>query len=324
MVAVGGNSLIVDAMHQSVSDQFEAVAATIGGVVDLIADGWTVAITHGNGPQVGFTLRRSELAMSELPAVPLDYADANSQGTIGYMFQRALGNVFRRRGIDRNVLTVVTQVLVDGSDPAMARPTKPIGAFMSEEAAREVAERDGWTVREDAGRGWRRVVSSPEPLAIVEIEPIKTLIADANVVVCCGGGGIPVARDAEGNLRGVRAVIDKDLTAALLARELSAELFIISTGVDRVALGYGTPHQRWLDQVTAPELDAHHAAGEFAEGSMEPKVRAVLEFIADGGPRAIITDPAHIAEAVAGLAGTRVESGVSHVHEVGAPGRALP
>lgn len=306
VVAVGGNSLIADAMHESIPDQFEAVAATIGGVVDLIADGWTVAITHGNGPQVGFALRRSELSMPEIPPMPLDYADANTQGVIGYMFQRALGNLFRRRGIDRSVLTVVTQVLVDADDPAMQHATKPIGSFMSDEQARMVAERDGWAIREDAGRGWRRVVASPLPRRIIELDPIRSLIEGGCVVVCCGGGGIPVVRDADGNLCGVRAVIDKDLTATLLACELSAELLIISTGVERVATGYGTPEQRWIDEIDARTLRAHHAAGEFAEGSMEPKIRAVLEFLDSGGNRAIITDPAHISAAVAGMAGTRV------------------
>lgn len=305
VVAVGGNSLIVDAMHESIPDQFKAVAATIGGVVDLIADGWTVAITHGNGPQVGFALRRSELSMPEVPPMPLDYADANTQGVIGYMFQRALGNVFKRRGIDRDVLTVVTQVIVDADDPAMKNPTKPIGSFMSEDEARATAERDGWAIREDAGRGWRRVVPSPPPKRIVELDPISALIADGVVVVCCGGGGIPVTLDENGDLCGVRAVIDKDLTASMLARELGAELLIISTAVERVALGYGSPEEHWIDEISAEELAAHHRAGEFAPGSMEPKIRAVLEFVEYGG-RAIITDPGHIAEAVAGRAGTRV------------------
>lgn len=305
VVAVGGNSLITDALHESIPDQFEAVAATIGGVVDLIADGWTVAITHGNGPQVGFALRRSELSMPEVPPMPMDYADANTQGVIGYMFQRALGNIFHRRDIHRDVLTVVTQVLVDADDPAMNKPSKPIGSFMTEEEARQT-ERDGWQVMEDAGRGWRRVVPSPVPQEIIEIGPIRSLVHGGCVVVCCGGGGIPVVRDTHGDLSGVRAVIDKDVTAAMLARELSADLFVISTAVDRVAVDYKKPSQRWLDNVTAEELRAYHASGQFAAGSMEPKVRAVLEYVENGGSTAIITDPAHIALAVTGKAGTRV------------------
>lgn len=306
VVAVGGNSLIADAMRQSMPDQYEAVVKSIECVADMVEAGWSVAIVHGNGPQVGYALRRNELSMHEVPPMPMDYADADTQGVIGYMFQRAIGNEFARRGLQRSAVTVVTQVEVDAEDPAMERPTKPIGAFMSEREAAEVAERDGWNVREDAGRGWRRLVASPRPLRIVELAPIRALIDGGFVVVCCGGGGIPVVSDGDGGLLGVRAVIDKDLTAAMLACELGAELLAISTGVERVSTGYGTPQERWLDTVTAAELRALHVSGEFPEGSMGPKVDAVLHFLDGCGQRAVITDPDHLVLALEGRAGTTI------------------
>lgn len=308
VVAIGGNSLIADAMRQSIPDQFEAVVASVACVADLVEDGWAVALTHGNGPQVGFALRRSELAMAEVPPMPMDYADADTQGVIGYMLQRALGNELARRGLDRRVLTVVTQVEVDPDDPAMSQPSKPIGSFMTAEEAREVSGRDGWAVREDAGRGWRRMVASPRPRRIVEMSAVSALVDKGFVVVCCGGGGIPVVRDKDGDLCGVRAVIDKDLTGSLLARELDAELFAISTTVDRIAIGFGTPQQHWLGRVDTAELREHLQAGEFAAGSMRPKVEAVLEFLDAGGARAVVTDPPHLAAAVRGEAGTTIVS----------------
>lgn len=306
VVAVGGNSLIVDAMRQSIPDQFEAVVSSIECVADLIADGWSVAITHGNGPQVGFALRRSELSMAEIPPMPMDYADADTQGVIGYMFQRALGNEFARRGLEREPVTVVTQVEVDADDAAMSTPSKPIGSFMTAEEAEAIATRDGWAVREDAGRGWRRLVPSPRPRRILEISAISTLIAEQFVVICCGGGGIPVVRSDDGTHLGVRAVIDKDLTASLLARELGADLFAISTAVDRIAVGFGTPEERWLDRVDAATLKRHLDDDEFPEGSMRPKVEAVLEYLSAGGTRAIVTSPRHLTAAVKGHAGTEI------------------
>lgn len=308
VVAIGGNSLIADAMRQSVPDQFEAVVASVACIADLVEDGWAVALTHGNGPQVGFALRRSELAMPEVPPMPMDHADADTQGVIGYMLQRALGNELARRGLDRRVLTVVTQVEVDAGDPAMSEPSKPIGWFMSAEEARAISARDGWPVGEDAGRGWRRLVASPRPRCIVEMPAISALVDAGFVVVCCGGGGIPVVRDERGDLSGARAVIDKDLTASLLARELGADLLAISTSVDRVAVGFRTPGERWLGKVTVAELRGYLEAGEFAAGSMRPKVEAVLEYLDAGGKRALVTDPSHLAASVAGRAGTIVKA----------------
>jgi len=221
------------------------------------------------------------------------------------MFQRAMGNELRRRGTPSRAVTVLTQVVVSVDDPAMAHPSKPVGSFVTQEAAEEIRERDGWSIAEDAGRGWRRVVPSPHPREIVEIEAIRTLVAAGHVVVACGGGGIPVVRAGD-ELCGTWAVIDKDLTASLLARELKADLLVILTGVDRVATGFGTPGQAWLDCINAADLRALHDAGEFPAGSMEPKVRAVLEFVDAGGARAIITDKDHLVDAVAGHAGTTI------------------
>ncbi|HSK47212.1 MAG TPA: carbamate kinase [Coriobacteriia bacterium] len=305
VIAVGGNALIMDPEHQSAADQFRSVEGSMQGVVDLICDGWTVVLTHGNGPQVGLVLRRSELSAPEIPPLPMDYADADTQGMLGYMFQRAMGNELRRRGTPSRAVTVLTQVVVSVDDPAMVHPSKPVGSFLTQEQAEEIHARDGWSIAEDAGRGWRRVVPSPYPREIVEIEAIKTLVAAGHVVVACGGGGIPVVREGDA-LCGTWAVIDKDLTASLLARELKADLLAILTGVDRVATGFGTPAQEWLDTVSAADLRAAHDVGEFPAGSMEPKVRAVLEFLDAGGPRAIITDKDHLVEAVAGRAGTTI------------------
>ena len=306
VVAVGGNALIADPNRPAIPDQAAAVEASIGGLIDMVAQGWTVVLTHGNGPQVGHAMRRSELSAPEVPPMPMDYADADTQGVIGYMFQRALGNALRRRGIPRPVVTVVTQVVVDAHEPAMTRPTKPIGAFLTDEQARR-AKDDGWTVIDEPGRGKRRVVPSPEPREIVELPAIRTLVSEDYLVIACGGGGIPVVREESGDLSGIRAVIDKDLTASRLACELGAELLVISTAVERVAMGFGTPEQCWLDRVTASELSAAHQAGEFAPGSMEPKIRASLRFLKRGGRRVVITDPEHITEGVAGRAGTQIE-----------------
>jgi carbamate kinase len=269
-------------------------------IAEMIAQGWRVVITHGNGPQVGFILRRSELSLHELHPVPLDAADADTQGAIGYMFQKALYNEFRRRGMRQLAVTVVTQVLVDRNDPAFQNPTKPIGSWMDEETARRRAAEQGWVVREDAGRGWRRVVPSPRPRRIIELPAIRALLEDGFVVIAVGGGGIPVVEDETGDLVGVEAVIDKDLASALLAIELRADLFLISTAVEKVALDYGKPTQRWLDRLTASEARRHLAEGQFPPGSMGPKIEAILQYLDHGGKAALITDPPHIPAALRG------------------------
>lgn len=307
VVAIGGNSLITDAAHQSVEDQYLAAAETDHHIAALVADGWDVAITHGNGPQIGFILRRSDLARHELHEVPLDVCGADTQGAIGYLLQQNLINDLRSRGIDKGVVTVVTQVEVDRNDPAFSKPSKPIGSFMSAEDAEQRRVNEGWDVIEDAGRGWRRVVASPRPMRIVEIDAIRSLIEAGFIVVGVGGGGIPVVADEKGNLTGIAAVIDKDSASAILAAEIDADLFLISTSVDQVALDFGTPDQRWIDRMTLAEAKAYLAEGHhFAPGSMAPKIQAVVAFLEAGGREALITSPANIARALAGETGTRI------------------
>ena len=306
VVAVGGNSLIVDPAHESIPDQSAAAAATAHHIADMIAAGWNVVVTHGSGPQVGFILRRSEIALGEVPPVPMDYAAADLQGAIGYMFQRALRNEFKRRGLSRSAIAVVTQVLVDRNDPAFAEPAKPIGSYMDEQTARRRAAELGWIVREDAGRGWRRVVPSPLPQGIVEIDEIEHLVTAGYVVIACGGGGIPVFQGEDGDLHGVEAVIDKDLASSMLARELNADLLVISTSVARVAINFGRPDQRWLERLTRSEAAAYLAEGHFAEGSMAPKVRAIIAYLDRAGRRGLITDPASLGRALDGPAGTLI------------------
>jgi len=310
VVAIGGNSLIKDRMHQTVRDQYIAAGETCWHIAGMIRDGGDVAITHGNGPQVGFILRRSELAASELHEVPLDAAGADTQGALGYALQQNLYNDFARLGMQKQAVTVVTQTEVAADDPAFRTPSKPIGSYMDEATAARRRAEEGWDVMEDAGRGWRRVVASPQPIRIVEEHAIRTLLADGFVTICVGGGGIPVVADADGNLSGVAAVIDKDLASALLARRLKAELLIISTAVEKVALSWDTPEQRWVDSLTVSEAKGYLDAGtHFAKGSMAPKVTAAVQFVEDTGGTAIITDPDNVERAVNGETGTRVVPG---------------
>ena len=275
-------------------------------IAEMISAGWEVVITHGNGPQVGYLLRRSELSRHELHEIPLDYCGADTQGATGYMFSKALRNELALRGIDKQVAAIVTQTVVDRSDPAFENPTKPVGSFMDERTARERAEREGWTVVEDAGRGWRRVVPSPAPVRIVEAPVIEALLREGVVVVGAGGGGIPVVEDERGLLSGVAAVIDKDHSSALLANTIGADLFLISTAVERVALNFGKPDERPLSKVTLEEARRYREEGHFAKGSMEPKVSAAIGFLERGGREAIITSPENIPRALAGEAGTHI------------------
>ena len=304
VVAVGGNALIKDKNHQTVPDQFDAAAETMGHIATMIEEGWDVVVTHGNGPQVGFILRRSEIASHELHEVPLDYCGADTQGSIGYMFQQALHNIFLERGINKVPATIVTQTIVDPKDPAFQHPTKPIGSFMDEAQAKVKMEKEGWTMVEDAGRGWRRVVASPIPQTIVEAPAIRTLIDNGFVVVAVGGGGIPVMQKESGELVGVEAVIDKDFGSAILASMLDADLFLISTAVEKVAINFNKPDQKWLDSMTIEEAKQYLAEGQFAKGSMLPKIEAILKYFAKGGKKALITDPEHIKEALDGKTGT--------------------
>ncbi len=304
VVAVGGNSLIKDENHRTVPDQYEAACESMHHIADMIQNGWDVVITHGNGPQVGFILRRSELARRELHEVPLDACGADTQGAIGYMFQKALHNEFKRRGIQKQAVTVVTQVLVDKDDPAFQNPTKPIGSFMDEAAAVHKRDREGWKVVEDAGRGWRRVVPSPRPKAIVEKAAIEHLIRSGFTVIAVGGGGIPVYADGSGDLIGLEAVIDKDYASSLLANSIQTDLFLISTAVEKVALNYGKPDVRWLDRMTLDEAKRYLAEGHFAKGSMAPKIQAITWFLERGGQQALVTNPESIGRALRGETGT--------------------
>ncbi len=307
VVAIGGNSLIKDSHHQTVEDQYQAAKETTQHIADMIEAGWEVAIGHGNGPQVGFILRRSEIAhkVEGLHEVPLDVCGADSQGAIGYALQQNLQNEFQRRGLPKAVATVVTQVRVDPDDPAFQRPTKPIGGFMSEAEARQREKDLGWKVVEDAGRGWRRVVASPIPKEVVEYPAVKTMIEAGVVVVTVGGGGIPVVRDAQGRLAGTAAVIDKDYASSLLAREMKADLLLISTAVEKVALNYGRPEQRWVDQLSLAQAKQYLAeGGHFAKGSMAPKIQAIIWFLEAGGRQALITNPENIGRALRGETGT--------------------
>ncbi len=304
VVAIGGNSLIKDPQHETVPDQYQAAHETTEHILSMIKDGWNVVVTHGNGPQVGFILRRSELAAHELHEVPLDVCGADSQGAIGYALQQNLQNAFRRAGLDRPVATVVCQTEVAADDPAFTHPSKPIGSFMDEEQA-ERRRQQGWDLIEDAHRGYRRVVASPLPLRIVELPVIRPLVDSGIVVITVGGGGIPVVRDPSGDLHGVAAVIDKDLASALLANSLGADLLLISTAVEQVALSFGTPQQRWLDRLTLSEAKRYLAGGgHFGSGSMAPKIQAVVNYLEHGGRKALITSPDHIEGALAGRTGT--------------------
>lgn len=304
VVAVGGNALIRDKDHESIPDQSREAAITTHHIADMIAAGWNVVITHGTGPQVGFILRRSELALEEIPPVPMDYADADLQGGIGYMFLKALYNEFRKQKIDRKAVAIITQTLVDRNDPAFADPSKPIGSHMNEETAQRLARRQGWIVKDDAGRGWRRVVPSPQPKTIVELAAINLLARAGFVVIACGGGGIPVVQDEEGNLIGVEAVIDKDLASSLLARGIGADLLLVSTGVEKVAINFNKPDRRWLDRMTVSDAKKYYADNQFDRGSMGPKIQAVIEFIEGGGQTGLITNPENIGRALAGETGT--------------------
>jgi carbamate kinase len=309
VVAIGGNSLIKDADHRGVEDQYAAAKETTLHIAEMIEAGWEVAIGHGNGPQVGFILRRSEIAarVEGMHEVPLDVCGADSQGAIGYALQQSLQNWLFKRGIRKDVATVVTQVLVDRSDPAFQKPTKPIGGFMDEEEARRREATMGWSVVEDAGRGWRRVVASPMPKEVVELDTVKALINAGVVVITVGGGGIPVIDRGDGEYVGTAAVIDKDYASSLLAQSIGANLFVISTAVEKVALDYGTPEQRWLDRMTLSEAKRYLAEGtHFAKGSMAPKIQAVIWYLEAGGRRAIITTPENIARALRGETGTEI------------------
>ena len=310
VVAIGGNSLIKDKKHRTIEDQYDAARETADHIADMIEEGWDVVIGHGNGPQVGFILRRSEIAhkVEGMHEIPLDVCGADTQGAIGYALQQNLQNELHLRGIQKPVSTVVTQVLVDRNDPAFESPSKPIGGFMDQdEAQRRTTEMD-WTVVEDAGRGWRRVVASPLPQEVVEFESIKSLVDAGVIVIAVGGGGIPVVDVGNRQYRGIAAVIDKDFASGLLAKLLKADLFLISTAVEKVAINFGKPNQEWVDRMSLQEVKGYLAEGtHFAKGSMEPKMKSIVWFLEAGGKQVIVTNPENIGRALKGETGTIIE-----------------
>lgn len=310
VVAIGGNSLIKDKQHQTVEDQYDAAKETAQHIAEMIEAGWDVAIGHGNGPQVGFILRRSEIAhkVEGMHELSLDVCGADSQGAIGYSLQQNLQNELQRRQVDKPVATVVTQVLVNKDDPAFQSPSKPIGSFMEQDEADRRAEDLGWKMVEDAGRGWRRVVASPLPVEVVEFPAIKALVDAGVVVIAVGGGGIPVIDTGDRQFKGTAAVIDKDFASSLLAQLLDADLLLISTAVEKVALNFGKPNQEWVSHMTLAEVKQYLEEGtHFAKGSMEPKMKAIVWFLESGGKQAIVTDPENIGRALKGETGTLIE-----------------
>jgi carbamate kinase len=306
VIAVGGNSLIIDEAHQTVPDQYRAAVETMKHIAGMIERGFEVIITHGNGPQVGYVLLRSDYAREIMHPVPLDSCIADTQGAIGYNFQMAFGNELGKRGIEKSVATIVTQVVVDKNDPAFKKPTKPIGPFYSIEEARKREASEGWHVMEDAGRGWRRVLPSPVPMEIVEIDVIRKLIDNGVVVIAVGGGGIPVIRDEKGKYQGVSAVIDKDHASALLASKLNVDLFVISTSVEKVFLNFGQANEMPLDKITVEQAKRYIREGHFKPGSMLPKIEAVISYLENGGKEALITTHNHLEDALDGKTGTRI------------------
>lgn len=305
LVAIGGNSLLQSLGHASVSEERERAASTARAIAGLVAEGWTVLVTHGNGPQVGAELVRSERGAAEVYPLPLNVCVANTQGEIGYLLQQALREALAARSLTVPVATVLTQVVVSPDDPAFTRPTKPIGPYYSAEEAEVRRERYGWTLVEVPGRGFRRVVPSPEPLEVIEEDVIATLLRAGTLVIALGGGGIPVVREGD-RLVGVEAVVDKDRASALLAGRLGVDVFVISTDVDRVYLDYGRPTQRPLGLVTMDELERYRREAHFPPGSMGPKIDAALRFLRDGGREVIITTPDRLAHAVRGRGGTHI------------------
>ena len=306
VIAIGGNSLITDPEHMSVVDQYRAAGETASNIAPIVAAGNRVVVTHGNGPQVGFILMRSELTRDVLHQVPLANCVADTQGSIGMQIAQSLQNAFRRLGSEQQVVAIVTQVLVDPDDPSFVNPIKPIGPFMSEAEARQRADKDGWAIAEDAHRGWRRIVPSPTPLEIVEMPVIRALVDIGTIVVAAGGGGIPVIRKPDGSLRPRPAVIDKDTASSLLARELQANVLVFSTDVDKVSLHLGTPEQTEIDRMSVAECRRYLDEGHFGAGSMRPKIEAAIAFLEAGGDRVIITQPHHLEAAMRGERGTHI------------------
>ena len=306
VIAIGGNSLIKDRTRQTVEDQYDCIVETAEHIVKLIEKNINVVITHGNGPQVGFILLRSEIAKNEIHEIPLPSAGADTQGALGYQIQQAVGNLLRQKNIEKKIATVITQVLVDKNDEAFENPTKPIGPFLSKEEAKSKKTEYGWDIAKDADRGYRRVVASPIPQKIIEQNVIEHLIENNYLVVAVGGGGIPVIQGKNGNLKGIPAVIDKDRASALLAKNLNADFLIISTAIERVFLNFGKENQQEITEMTLTEARKYCNEGHFQKGSMLPKIEASIAFLENGGKEVIITTPELLADAVFGNAGTKI------------------
>jgi carbamate kinase len=306
VVALGGNASYPPHIKGTAEEQIAIITQLCEHLAHIIEAGWDLVLTHGNGPVVGNILFRMAKTAKELPPMPMDVCVSHSQGGMGYMFQQSLGNVLRRHGIKKPVVAIVSQVEVDANDPAFTNPTKPVGKFFSKENADAMAIETGWTFVEDSGRGYRRVVASPQPKKILDITAIHALIAGGVVPIACGGGGIAVMRDAAGDLHGMPAVIDKDLTSAVLANELNARTLLLLTGVERVAIDFGKPTQRFLDRMTVAEAKQHHADGQFPPGSMGPKIQAAIQYLEAGGTEVVITSLEHALNAVVSGAGTRM------------------
>jgi carbamate kinase len=309
VLALGGNAIIQAGQQGTIAQQFANTRGSLGGVVELIEQGYKLAITHGNGPQVGNLLIQQLAGIDKnIAPLPLGVLNAATEGTMGYMIEQSLQNCLRSNGIDRNVLTIVSQVRVDKDDPSIKSPSKPVGPFFNKEQADQFAADYGWNMVEDAGRGYRQVVPSPRPLEILQASTIEKLVEEGNIVIACGGGGIPYYIDANNNYEGLDAVIDKDFASALLALEIKADLLVILTGVEKVAVNFGTETQKDLSELTIKEAKAYHAEGQFPKGSMGPKILAAVDFIENGGKEVLITSIEKIVDAFAGKTGTRIHA----------------
>ena len=306
VIALGGNAITTPGQEDTIARQFANTRRSLNGFVNLIRDGYNMVVTHGNGPQVGNALLRCELSRGMAPDLPLGVLVADTEGGLGYMIEQSLQNRLKQEGIDRNVATIITQMLVDKDDPAILNPTKYIGQFYTEEEAHIFMESRGWFMKKDANRGWRRVVPSPIPLRVIEKDTIKTLVDSGTIVIAGGGGGIPVYIDVHNNLEGLDAVIDKDYASAVIAKEIDADVLAIITGVDNVAINFGEPNEKKLEEITVSELKKYLDDGHFPPGSMGPKIKAALKFIEEGGKMVSITSIEKAGLGVAGKAGTRI------------------
>lgn len=308
VLALGGNAIIRAGQNGTIAEQFANTRDSLGGIVELISKGYQLSITHGNGPQVGNLLRQQEAGEKEgLAALPLGVLNAATEGTMGYMIEQSLQNKLRHQGIDKQVITIVSQVVVDKNDPSMKNPTKYVGStYYNAEQAGELKATLGWTLKEDSGKGYRRVVPSPMPIEIIPADTINELVHKGQIVIAVGGGGIPVYREDNGDLEGVDAVIDKDFASALLALNIKADLFVILTGVDKVSINFGKPDQQDLDVMTVDEAQKHYDDKQFPAGSMGPKILAAIDFLKRGGSEVLITSIEKIVDAFEGKTGTRI------------------